>query len=227
MNESENEQESNSLNAPSAETENVPSEEREEKPKKKKIKIVLNVIFSVFMVICVLLIAFNVYLRAACVCVVVSGDSMKETLHDGDVLFIRKSARPERGDVVVVNVTSYKNDRNFTGDYIIKRVIATEGDSLYCVEHTIYIRYAGTENFVALEESYISDPTGNSYFSTVTVGEGEVFLMGDNRRDSYDSRYIGCVKTEILVGPVEDWSMACKGFFTAYYDLFGLKPQDE
>lgn len=200
------------------------SSERTQRPKKGRR--IVSILFSVFIAICILLIAFNIYVRVSCVCVVVSGDSMNTTLTDGDVIFVRKSAEPKRGDIVVIDVTGYENDRNFTGDYIIKRVVATAGDSLYCEDHTLYIRYAGAEEYVSLTESYIDDTTGNTSFRTVTVGEGEVFVLGDNRGISYDSRYIGCVKTDIVVGPVVGWSLSLKGAITAYYDFFGLKPEE-
>lgn len=198
----------------------------EEPPKKSKIKKILGVISTIFIILCVVIIAFNVYVRAACVCVVVSGDSMKNTLDSGDVLFVQKAGKPKRGDIVVIDVTGYEDDETLSGDYIIKRVIAAEGDSLYCENHVLYIRYADAEEYVSLEEKYINSALGNTDFKPVTVGENQVFVMGDNRRVSYDSRYIGCVDEDIIVGPVTGWSFACKGAITAYYDFFNLKPTE-
>lgn len=194
-------------------------------PKKSVTKRIFSILFALFIVVCLAIISFNVYLRVACVCVVVSGDSMKNTLKDGDVLFVRKSAAAKRGDIVVIDVTGYENDATLSGDYIIKRVIATEGDSLYCENDVVYIRYAGAEEYVPLTEEYVYSASGNTSFREVTVGENQVFVMGDNRKVSYDSRYIGCVNEDILVGPVAAWSLACKDFVTAYYDFFNLKPQ--
>ena len=199
----------------------------EEPPKKSKTKKIISVILTIFTVLCVVIIAFNVYVRTTCVCVVVVGDSMNNTLDSGDVLFVRKSAEPKRGDIVVVDVTGYEDDETLSGDYIIKRVIAAEGDSLYCENHVLYIRYADAEEYVSLEENYINSALGNTDFKPVTVGENQVFVMGDNRRVSYDSRYMGCINEDIIVGPVTGWSLACKGAITAYYNAFNLKPTEK
>jgi signal peptidase I len=131
--------------------------------------------------------------------VTVSGHSMDKTLYTGEQLLMQYTdgSDAERGDIIVVYVGGYKefastNEANKT-EYLIKRLIAMEGDTVKCENEKLYIRYAGTEEFVELPEEYayygnsmkLYDFGGHSY----TVGKGEIFFLGDNRENSCDSRY--------------------------------------
>ena len=127
----------------------------------------------------------------------VSGDSMNPTLTNGDKLVVWGAGyEPQRGDVVIVDsYTSY-------GRPLVKRVIAKGGD-------TISIDYAtGTVevNGKVLEEDYIAEPTylGYDVEFPYTVPEGTVFVMGDNRNASLDSRssYVGCIDEQDILGKV-------------------------
>ena len=130
--------------------------------------------------------------------VTVSGSSMAPTLYNGDVLLLRSgAANVEQGDIVVLTQTS------FLSEPIVKRVIATEGQ-------TVVINY--TENSVSvdgerLEEPYVAEAMVQPSFSssaveTVTVPEGEIFVMGDNRNHSSDSRHpnLGTVDLRCVLG---------------------------
>lgn len=132
--------------------------------------------------------------------VVVDGSSMRRTLKDGDKLLMRYAhgQGAERGDVIVVYVGDYPECESVTNGYLIKRLIAIEGDRLYCENGQIYICYAGSENFVALSEPYayygdsVNNNKQNYDFSEYQVGENEIFFLGDNRSyagSSIDSRY--------------------------------------
>ena len=130
--------------------------------------------------------------------VIVSGSSMFPTLVDGDYLLVLN--RPlcgelEQGDIVVASMERFKD-----GEAIIKRVIATEGQTVDINFRTGVVFVDG----VALEEEYVNSPT---YLSEgmefpLVVEEGCVFLMGDNRGDSRDSRApeIGLVDTREVLG---------------------------
>lgn len=117
----------------------------------------------------------------------VSGRSMRETLQNGDKLLVVNGylcGDYRRGDVVIFQKSGFEN-----GELIVKRVIATEGQ-------TVDIDFAAGQVFVdgeALEEPYIREPTwlDEGLEFPVTVPEGCVFVMGDNRNDSKDSRYEG------------------------------------
>ena len=129
--------------------------------------------------------------------IVVSGDSMYSTLLDGDYLLLLGNVfyqEPEFGDIVVISKESFDN-----GTPIVKRVIATEGQTVDIdfVQGIVYV------DDMALNEPYINKLTtmneGN-YFP-LTVADDCVFVLGDNRGVSWDSRdpVIGHVdKREIL-----------------------------
>lgn len=126
----------------------------------------------------------------------VLGNSMSPTLHEKDRLFAVKVplyfSGPKRGDVVVLEAPDDPSK-----DYI-KRVIGVEGDRVDIIDGQVLV------NGVKLQEDYIKEDayTHIYYESTWIVGEGEVFLLGDNRNEgaSKDSRYFGCVKISSLKG---------------------------
>lgn len=134
----------------------------------------------------------------------VDGSSMYETLHNGDrLLLLSRSVyrTPKCGDIVVISKDSFRNGRQ-----IIKRVIATEGQTVN-IDFDERIVYIDGE---PLEESYTYFPQfttamkrGDIQFP-LTVDDGCVFVMGDNRNDSLDSRYseIGQIDCREILGKV-------------------------
>ena len=116
--------------------------------------------------------------------VVVSGPSMKNTLLHGDYIILLNNVlygEPKQGDIIVASKDSFKN-----GEPIIKRVIATEGQKVD-IDFATGIVYVDDK---ALDESYTLTPT-NLYQGVefpLVVDEGCVFVMGDNRNVSKDSR---------------------------------------
>lgn len=130
--------------------------------------------------------------------VVVRGHSMESTLQDNDRLLVQSTFyTPERGDVVVVD--SYIN----YGKPLVKRVIAKGGD-VVDVDTEKGLVYVNGE---ALQEPYASAEgtlvAGNMPFP-LTVPEGSLFLMGDNRQHSTDSRFasVGFVDERDILGKV-------------------------
>lgn len=130
--------------------------------------------------------------------VVVSGPSMFDTLMDGDYLLLLSNTfyhNPKQGDVVVLSKETYDN-----GTPIVKRVIATEGQSVDIdfVSGTVYVD--GKE----LTEPYTHTPTNmqEGMKFPLTVDKGCIFVMGDNRNESKDSRdpEIGLVDTRQVLG---------------------------
>lgn len=130
--------------------------------------------------------------------VVVSGSSMYGTLADGDrILLLNRPLCGElkQGDIVVASM-----DRFIDGESIIKRIIATEGQTVD-IDFTEGIVYVDGQ---ALDEDYTFTPTNVSEGTQfpLVVEQGCVFLMGDNRNNSTDSRYyvIGQVDQREIVG---------------------------
>lgn len=149
-----------------------------------------DVVYIVAAVVLVLTFCFRI--------VVVSGSSMFDTLADGDYLLLVRNplcGEFEQGDIVVASMDRFRD-----GESIVKRVIATEGQTVD-IDFEAGIVYV---DGVALEEEYTYTTTtlaeGTRF--PLTVEEGCVFLMGDNRDDSLDSRYtqIGQVDTRELLG---------------------------
>ena len=143
----------------------------------------------------------------------------------GDFLYADTQVLPDRGDIVVLS-KPYSPD-----EYIIKRVIALGGDTVYIDGGVVYIKYGGEDEFVALEEDYVLSSNCDPYlpqnslpseYNAVTVPQNCMFVLGDNRNVSHDSRYddYGCFNYSQLVGVITDWSYACKPFFTALYTFF-------
>ena len=130
--------------------------------------------------------------------VIVSGSSMYSTLLDGDWLLVTGSVlyqEPKHGDIIVASKDSF-ND----GEPIIKRVIATEGQ-------TVDIDFEAGIVFVdgvPLEEDYTYTPTNaqEGIVFPITIADGCIFVMGDNRNGSKDSRHpsIGMIDTREVLG---------------------------
>ena len=132
----------------------------------------------------------------------VDGNSMTNTLQNGQLLLVRSLGyEPEQGDIVVLNKTTVEH---LNGVAIVKRVIATGGQ-------TVDIDYAANSVYVdgeRLDESYIKEPmadmTGDPLYAQThfEVPEGSIFVMGDNRNGSDDSRdaRIGFIDEDYVLG---------------------------
>ena len=137
----------------------------------------------------------------------VDGPSMKPTLqHNDRVIVSTVGYEPQKGDVVVISETADLDEP------IVKRVIAVAGDTVDINFTTGVVTVNGTE------EDYTDELTSQQFDIAfpITVPEGTVFVLGDNRANSLDSRStrVGCVDERFIVGkvlgrvfPFGDWTV--------------------
>lgn len=121
----------------------------------------------------------------------VDGDSMKPTLYDGQTLFVEKislyTGNIQRGDIVIVHYPGR------TGAYV-KRVVGLAGDTIRVENGYLYV------NGEKKEEDYTLERVMNWDTEQTLVPEGCYYVMGDNRNDSMDSRSIGPIPEDDLIG---------------------------
>lgn len=149
-----------------------------------------DIVFGLSSVLLVVMLLFRI--------VIVSGPSMMQTLQNGDRLIVLSNAvykNPKAGDIIVASKDSFKD-----GEPIIKRVIATEGQKVD-INFKTGLVYVDDK---VLYEPYINTPT-NLYEGVdfpLIVDEGCLFVMGDNRNDSKDSRSveIGLIDRREILG---------------------------
>ncbi len=163
-------------------------------PNEQKHGTLLAYLHDIAIGIAVVLLIFVLVFRG----VIVFGPSMNDTLVNGDYLVVLNNTfyrNPKYGDIIVASKDAYKD-----GEPIIKRVIATEGQEVDIDFENGIVYVDG----VALDEPYTSTPT-NLYEGVsfpLVVEENCVFVMGDNRNDSKDSRsqQIGQIDCREILG---------------------------
>lgn len=142
----------------------------------------------------------------------IPSESMVPTLEVGDRVLVNKLSyefgEVGRGDLVVFNRPANQTSGE---DDLIKRVIALEGETIEVRENTIFITLPGSDTPQRLEEPYLVEGmriTGlvdtsncdNPTPTTCTIPEDHVFVMGDNRTGSRDSRAFGPIDEDLIVG---------------------------
>jgi signal peptidase I len=188
----------------------IPEKQIEEEKKKKNKRKRLMIELAIY--------AFAIFFAAAIVPkyilqrTIVVGDSMEDTLHDGENLWVEKISyhfdQLKRFDVIVFY--PYGKDNS---EYFIKRIIGLPNETVQIIGETIYIDGAPlSENYGKEPITYAGDAA-----EVIQLKEDEYFVLGDNRTVSLDSRYsqVGLVKKENIAGKafVRIWPLSKFGFF--------------
>ena len=136
------------------------------------------------------LVVFCVFLQRAVLIRHIPSASMEPTIKTGDVVLVnamsyQADSTVRRGDVVVFR---------YKGNDLIKRVVATSGDTVDIANGEVLV------NGEAAQQYYIKDDVLTDGETHLTVPSGKVFVLGDNRSNSKDSRMIGCISTDDILG---------------------------
>lgn len=174
-----------------AEKETKNQENQEKKTVSKRAYIMRELLlYAIMIVLCVFIIPRYVIQRT-----VVDGSSMENTLQNHDNLLVEKVSyrfkTPERFDIVVFYPFHSKDS-----EFYVKRIIGLPGETVQIKGSDIYI------NGEILEENYGKDPIVDPGIAKdpIVLGEDEYFVLGDNRTVSKDSREIGVIYREDIVG---------------------------
>ena len=144
----------------------------------------------------------NAILRAAIIIIILfffcwpmrlMGSSMEPTMGDGEIVLMNRFAAMqghyEKGDIMMFHYFDAEGDKT-----VVKRIIATEGDSIRILEEGVEV------NGEIVEEPYTDGRTDG--LVDMTVPKDTVFVMGDNRETSFDSRNMGAIPCDDLKGKV-------------------------
>ena len=159
---------------------NKPETLKVEKKKKKIFNWINSLIIALVLVVFVKILMFTPF--------VISGPSMAEALIDNERVIVNKVTYKlheyKTGDIVV-----FSNDQE---QDLVKRIIGVSGDTVEFKDNELYV------NEKLVVEPYINSETAN--FGPIQISNGELFVMGDNRDNSNDSRYWGTVPDDLVVG---------------------------
>lgn len=127
---------------------------------------------------------------------VIYGSSMEPTLYQKDLVFIwQLGYTPKNGDIVITDT------KNPLKQNLVKRVIATEGQTVRILENTVRVDGAPLSE-PYLPTAFVSMELSMEDMEEIRVPADCVFLMGDNRSVSVDSRTTGCIPTDNILGKV-------------------------
>lgn len=180
------------------EQENVEQENAEQENNSKKSKPFARTAVELVSIIATSVVAIMFIFTFMFRIVGVSGPSMEDTLQNGDWLVVSAFiTEPERGDIVIITQPNAFNEP------IVKRVIAVEGDTIDIDFDTATVKVNGN----VINEPYLKTPTSNdegAWVYPLTLKEGQVFVMGDHRMRSSDSRSpdIGLIDENYILGQV-------------------------
>ncbi|MBD1372477.1 signal peptidase I [Hazenella sp. IB182357] len=126
----------------------------------------------------------------------VSGQSMYPNFHGDEFIIVNqivyKLHEPRYGEVVV-----FETEENGKEKDLIKRVIGVAGDKIEIIDGQVY------RNDQPLDEQYINEPMLAKTMDPIDIEPGHIFVLGDNRNNSKDSRQIGAVSLDSVIGRAE------------------------
>jgi len=191
---------------------------------KSTFAIILDALFTTIIVF----LAFVLFVVLAYEPIAVDGQSMLPTIQDRDKVAVSRMDKSyEKGDIVVAEKGNY---------FVIKRVIATSNDKIaFAYDQSGVIRLFINDFTTPVSEEYIKEPmTDSGKFKAVgiapdfdlvsleavsiTLGEGELLLLGDNRNNSTDSRVDGVYKTEQIKGKMS-FNITENGLINSIFDV--------
>lgn len=172
--------------------------EHETQPQKKPstIENVFEWLDSIVVSLCIVIFVFTVLLGK----VEVSGKSMMDTLKNGDQLIITGyNYTPKRGDIVIIsrNSSNTEEGKLYADKPLVKRIVALGGQTVEIKDGYLYVD--GEKQIESYAKTMTED---NGFIGKQTVPEGYVFVLGDNRGDSADSRIIGFIDENYILGKV-------------------------
>lgn len=179
--------------------EQEPLEKKEKNEQKSNIRAVFReiIIFILFAVGVVL--PFRFFIAEP---YVVSGASMDPTFATGHYLIVDKISykfeEPKRNSVIIFTFPKEANVPAEDGRNLIKRVIGLPGDTVVMNGNEVKIINKDNPNGFVLNQSYVTHKSPSNF--SVTLKEGQYFVMGDNRKESYDSRSWGILPKEDIIG---------------------------
>lgn len=164
-----------------------------------------------FLIMAVIAVVVFVGLRTTVQTFVIYGPSMQPSFWEHQRLLVSKVVyrlhTPERGDVVVFHPP------HDPGDSYIKRIIGLPGEQVEMKDGQVFI-HQPDGNVIELDEPYINEPATRDHFSDI-IGDGEYFVLGDNRNNTNDSRNGWLADGDAIVGkawlsiwPPGRWGMA-------------------
>lgn len=172
--------------------------------KSKALSSIIDYVELFVVAVCIVIVLFSIAFRTC----TVDGDSMNNTLLNEEVLVVSDILyTPDRGDIIVFHQTDNSNIAN-KNKPLVKRVIGVGGDTVTIDYDTWTVSVTDKNGETStLDEDYIHLSQRGSYFSGVKeykVPEGSLFVLGDNRNESLDSRYadIGYVDARRVLGKV-------------------------
>ncbi len=184
--------------------ENINELDLSNEKKGRNTKRILTSVICVLLVVVIAVVAALLVKKYVITTFIVDGISMYPTLDggaganmegtsdsertNGEVLYLNKIADIKRGDIVVF-------DSDALGQVLVKRVVAIAGDRLQIIDNIVYL------NGQKLDEGYIREGSmlGNGNLD-ITIQDGYIFCMGDNRNHSTDSRAFGAVSLDKVIG---------------------------